>query len=128
MGERKFLYYVIIISTHLFPFLSSFYSFTPQHLNHQTTIKSTNGIVYPAFLVFVHALRYFRNHALQQLSDQSETAIWPKDVRWVITVPAIWRGPAKQFMREAAHKVAIIMILMFLSFLLFFFAFFVGFL
>lgn len=28
------------------------------------------------------------------------------DVRWVITVPAIWKMPAKQFMREAAYKVS----------------------
>lgn len=27
------------------------------------------------------------------------------DVRWVITVPAIWKQPAKQFMREAAYQV-----------------------
>ena len=29
------------------------------------------------------------------------------DVRWVITVPAIWKMPAKQFMREAAYKVCV---------------------
>lgn len=27
------------------------------------------------------------------------------DVTWVITVPAIWRDSAKQFMREAANMV-----------------------
>ena len=27
------------------------------------------------------------------------------DIRWVITVPAIWRQEAKQFMREAAYQV-----------------------
>jgi len=27
------------------------------------------------------------------------------DVRWVITVPAIWKQSAKQFMREAAYQV-----------------------
>ena len=27
------------------------------------------------------------------------------EVRWVITVPAIWRQQAKQFMREAAYQV-----------------------
>ena len=28
-----------------------------------------------------------------------------EDVRWVVTVPAIWRQQAKQFMREAAYQV-----------------------
>ena len=27
-----------------------------------------------------------------------------EDVRWVVTVPAIWRQQAKQFMREAAYQ------------------------
>jgi len=29
------------------------------------------------------------------------------DVQWVLTVPAIWKQEAKQFMREAALKVKI---------------------
>ena len=29
------------------------------------------------------------------------------EVRWVITVPAIWRQQAKQFMREAAYQVVV---------------------
>ena len=30
-----------------------------------------------------------------------------QDIRWVITVPAIWRQKAKQFMREAAYEAGI---------------------
>ena len=29
-----------------------------------------------------------------------------KDIRWVLTVPAIWGDGAKQFMREASFKVS----------------------
>lgn len=42
---------------------------------------------------------------LQELSDQAGAEFDNADVRWVITVPAIWKMPAKQFMREAAYKV-----------------------
>ena len=28
-----------------------------------------------------------------------------EDIRWVVTVPAIWRQEAKQFMREATYQV-----------------------
>lgn len=42
---------------------------------------------------------------LQELSDQTGAEFNNADVRWVITVPAIWKQPAKQFMREAAYKV-----------------------
>lgn len=42
----------------------------------------------------------------QELSDQTGGDFDNNDVRWVITVPAIWKMPAKQFMREAAYKVS----------------------
>jgi len=42
---------------------------------------------------------------IQELSDQAGGDFENSDVRWVITVPAIWKMPAKQFMREAAYKV-----------------------
>ena len=38
-----------------------------------------------------------------------------EDVRWVVTVPAIWRQQAKQFMREAAYQVGRILIKLILS-------------
>jgi hypothetical protein len=31
--------------------------------------------------------------------------IEPKDIRWVLTVPAIWSEAAKQFMRKSANLV-----------------------
>ena len=55
--------------------------------------------------VFAHALRFFKSHVLEELSDQSATQILEEDIGWVLTVPAIWRAPAKQFMRTAAYEV-----------------------
>uniref|UniRef100_A0A8D3BZQ5 Heat shock protein 12A n=1 Tax=Scophthalmus maximus TaxID=52904 RepID=A0A8D3BZQ5_SCOMX len=43
-------------------------------------------------------------HTTPELSDQMGGDFDNNDVRWVITVPAIWKMPAKQFMREAAYK------------------------
>jgi len=74
-----------------------------QDLNKETRLKAANGKTFPAVQVFAHSLRFFKEHALQELSDQSATQIINDDIRWVITVPAIWRQPAKQFMREAAY-------------------------
>lgn len=34
-----------------------------------------------------------------------DTEFTTENIRWVITVPAIWEEPAKQFMREAAQEV-----------------------
>lgn len=39
------------------------------------------------------------------MKDQSSSVLEGEDVRWVLTVPAVWRQPAKQFMREAAYLV-----------------------
>lgn len=78
-----------------------------EHLTLDTEIKASNGKSILAVTVFAHALRYFREHALQELSDQSATRIVNDDVRWVVTVPAIWRQPAKQFMRAAAYEAGI---------------------
>ena len=60
-----------------------------------------------ALKVFAHALRHLKCHALRELSDQTGSNVAVEDVRWVVTVPAIWKQPAKQFMREAAYQVNI---------------------
>ena len=51
--------------------------------------------------------RFFRDHALRELGDAMGGVgrVGAADVRWVVTVPAIWRQQAKQFMREAAYQV-----------------------
>ena len=74
-------------------------------MNTQTLIAASNGRKVPALTIFTYALQYFKDHALRELSDQSGTRFVNEDVRWVITVPAIWKQSAKQFMREAAYQV-----------------------
>lgn len=39
------------------------------------------------------------------MKEQSSSVLEGDEIRWVITVPAVWRQPAKQFMREAAYLV-----------------------
>ncbi|KAL1424150.1 hypothetical protein MTO96_003648 [Rhipicephalus appendiculatus] len=77
-----------------------------ENLSRDTEIRAANGRPMAALTVFAHALRYFRDQALKELSEQSATTILPDDVRWVVTVPAIWRQPAKQvhLFREAAPE------------------------
>ena len=70
-------------------------------------LEAANGKSVLASLVFSHALRYFKDCCLKELNDQltSSPAITPDDIQWVLTVPAIWRQSAKQFMRHAAMQV-----------------------
>lgn len=76
-------------------------------LSKDTMLEASNGKSILAITVFSYALRFFKEHALQELSDQSGVKIVNDDVRWVITVPAIWKAPAKQFMRQAAYQAGI---------------------
>ena len=77
-----------------------------QDLNRDSAVTASNGRAYPALRVFAHALRYFKDHVLAELQDQSGTRVLAEDVRWVLTVPAIWKASAKQFMRQAAYEVS----------------------
>ncbi|KAL6490750.1 hypothetical protein MHYP_G00010950 [Metynnis hypsauchen] len=73
-----------------------------------TELESVSGQRVRAIEVFAHALRFFREHALKEVKDQSSSVLEGDEVRWVITVPAVWRQPAKQFMREAAYLAGLV--------------------
>ncbi|KAL7668731.1 hypothetical protein ACOME3_009422 [Neoechinorhynchus agilis] len=75
-----------------------------QELDSNTLLTASNGKQILAMQIFTYALVYFKDHALRELSEQAGVNIVSSDVKWVITVPAIWRQPAKAFMREAAYK------------------------
>ncbi len=69
---------------------------------------AANGQSFPAVLVFAHSLNYFKHMCLQELRGQMlSNDITNSDIQWVITVPAIWRESAKQFMRKAAIQVSL---------------------
>jgi hypothetical protein len=76
-------------------------------LSIDTELAASNGQRLPALAVFSYALRFFKEHAVQELSEQSLTKLVDDDIQWIITVPAIWKSPAKQFMRRAAYQAGI---------------------
>ncbi|XP_030635848.1 heat shock 70 kDa protein 12B [Chanos chanos] len=77
-------------------------------LTMETELEAVSGRKVRAIEVFAHALRFFREHALKEVKDQSSSVLEGDQVRWVITVPAVWRQPAKQFMREAAYLAGLV--------------------
>ncbi|XP_043911898.1 heat shock 70 kDa protein 12A [Protopterus annectens] len=74
------------------------------NLTMETDLIAANGKKVKALEIFAYALQFFKEQALKELSDQTGSEFDNNDVRWVITVPAIWKQPAKQFMRQAAYK------------------------
>lgn len=61
----------------------------------------------PAIDVFAKSIKHFKDHFIDALLTRNYNMAYEKnDFTWVLTVPAIWDEPAKQFMEEAAAKVS----------------------
>ncbi|CAG2238267.1 unnamed protein product [Mytilus edulis] len=60
----------------------------------------------PAFDVFKLSIQYLVNHLLDLLEKQGNL-VKHNEVRWVLTVPAIWTDRAKKFMRSCAEAAGI---------------------
>ncbi|OWF53934.1 heat shock 70 kDa protein 12B-like [Mizuhopecten yessoensis] len=72
-----------------------------KNIKRDLELKDMNGKQMPALKVFSAILRYLKNHLLGECAKQGFESV-DTDIHWVLTVPAIWSEPAKQFMREAA--------------------------
>ncbi|XP_060074410.1 heat shock 70 kDa protein 12A-like [Ylistrum balloti] len=75
-------------------------------LNRQMEITDEAGGLFPAKTVFTESIRYLRNHVLTTIETRNPMNCQDA-ISWVLTIPAIWTEPAKQFMREAAFDAGI---------------------
>ncbi|KAL3878541.1 hypothetical protein ACJMK2_030881 [Sinanodonta woodiana] len=66
-------------------------------------LEADGGKPMSAMLVFSSCIRYLVDHLFKTCQNRV-SGIERTDIRWVLTVPAIWNDAAKQFMREAAEK------------------------
>ena len=68
-----------------------------------------NGKKMNAVDVFSAAIKYLKDHLIKALNERNaRNDFTADDIMWVLTVPAIWTDAAKQFMREAAERVALL--------------------
>ena len=72
-----------------------------------TLLHARNGKRMRALDIFSKALEYLKDKALEAIHKQSGVEYTAEEVLWVVTVPAIWKQSAKQFMREAAYEVGL---------------------
>uniref|UniRef100_A0A3Q2PBW0 Uncharacterized protein n=1 Tax=Fundulus heteroclitus TaxID=8078 RepID=A0A3Q2PBW0_FUNHE len=73
------------------------------------TIKAANGKSMKALKVFTEVLQCLKDDALKAIMPHATGGkVTASDFIWVLTVPALWGNPAKQFMREAATQAGII--------------------
>ena len=67
-------------------------------------IEDIAGRPVTAMKVFGTSIKALRNHLVLTFTERG-VEIEPNDIRWVLTVPAIWSDAAKQFMRKSANLV-----------------------
>ncbi|OWF51205.1 heat shock 70 kDa protein 12A-like [Mizuhopecten yessoensis] len=78
-----------------------------KNLQRNTSLESENVTKQMAAkTVFGESVKYLKNHLLSTLDTRGTTVV-NSDIHWVLTVPAIWKDNAKQFMREAADYAGI---------------------
>ncbi|XP_069129609.1 heat shock 70 kDa protein 12A-like [Argopecten irradians] len=77
-----------------------------QNVSRAMKLTASNGRQMTAMKVFTSSIGFLKDHLLQRCKTQG-TQIEMQDIRWVLTVPAIWDDRAKQFMRECAVQAGI---------------------
>ncbi|XP_063441287.1 heat shock 70 kDa protein 12A-like [Mytilus trossulus] len=77
-----------------------------ENLTLDTPLLDVRGQSLPAVVVFASCIKALRDHLHQTLSDKG-VPVNPDEIKWVLTVPAIWSDGAKQFMRESAKRAGI---------------------
>ena len=90
-----------------------FIVFVFQRLTKQTLLRDIKGKEMLAIDVFSAAVKYLKDRVLQELKRKEIKIQNKNNIKWVLTVPGIWDDLAKQFMRDAAEMVLIIIQLFF---------------
>ncbi|XP_045182581.2 heat shock 70 kDa protein 12B-like [Mercenaria mercenaria] len=75
-------------------------------ITRSTTVEDINGVSVPAISIFTMSIRFLKNHFLNKVTKQFP-GLEENDIRYVLTVPAIWGDTAKSFMRKAAVEAGI---------------------
>lgn len=77
-----------------------------KNLRKESSIYDVSGKPASAIKVFSLSIKYLKDHCLKVIKERGVLNN-PKDVRFVLTVPAIWTDRSKQFMRVAANQAGI---------------------
>ncbi|XP_078331448.1 heat shock 70 kDa protein 12A-like [Crassostrea virginica] len=77
-----------------------------KNIKKDSNIHDVSGKALPAMKVFSLSIKYLKDHCLKTICDRGFLRS-PKDVKFVLTVPAIWNDRSKQFMRAAAVQAGI---------------------
>jgi hypothetical protein len=71
-------------------------------------VTSITGKTLPALTVFAYMIKFIKDQCLICFNGMTCPALPYDQIQWVLTVPAFWPEPAKDFMREAALQAGLI--------------------
>lgn len=67
-------------------------------------VATDNSVKLPLVYVVSLALGHIKTQIIERLNNSDQVTLRSSDIRWVLTVPAIWSAFGKTFMRAAAHR------------------------
>ena len=71
-------------------------------------IKSTNGNECDIEYIITKILEIVSEHALEKIKKSHDQSIEKEDIKWVVSIPAIWEEKSKQIMINASDKAGLI--------------------
>jgi molecular chaperone DnaK (HSP70) len=77
-----------------------------QELAEYTMLEDIRGKKFRAIDIFAMAIKCLKLRLLANMKRRGYATVKESEIRWVITVPAIWSDAAKQYMRQAAQMVS----------------------
>lgn len=69
-------------------------------------IQDVKGREYPAGKLFTLLIKALKDHFQETVNKRHISDIEDNEIKWVLTVPAIWNEAAKKFMRACAVEVS----------------------
>ena len=70
----------------------------------RTAEGQSSAVTLPAMKVFCDILLHIKDIVLDYIRTHG-TTYKPDDIKWVLTVPAMWKASARDVMRQAAKEV-----------------------
>eukprot|EP01084_Bolivina_argentea_P301962 521110_1 len=74
----------------------------------KSTLSAANGRKLPSRTVFIAALTFMKQHAFKEFERSKVHISDPNQIKWVLTVPAIWSDKSKGLMEQWAIEAGLI--------------------
>jgi len=71
-------------------------------------VNKANGARIPVIDLIAKYIRLIKDEALKEIKDSTSGEVKDEEIRWCLTIPAIWKDEDKDLMRRAAQKAGLV--------------------